>query len=155
MLFQAACLQLQIPHPALLASMDRVPPCEQQAPPPPPSESAAAPQSRRSEIEQNDEESDRQLSDDEEGEAEANQDEGPYLNQGGSLACVREGMDDDDDEITDSRGDDRRQDKLKALARLTNEFNRTVKELRAEQRGKAFEFSASYREENYFTEAGI
>ena len=72
--------------------------------------------------------------------ADAKQDERLHLNQDDISACAREGTDDDDDETTDSRGGDRRQDKLKALARLANEFNRTVKELRAEQRGKAFEF---------------
>jgi hypothetical protein len=107
-------------------------------------------ESRRSEIEQNDEESDGQSSEKEAGdgqssekeagEADAKQDERLHLNQDDISACAREGTDDDDDETTDSRGGDRRQDKLKALARLANEFNRTVKELRAEQRGKAFEF---------------
>ena len=107
-------------------------------------------ESRRSEIEQNDEESDGQSSEKEAGdgqssekeagETDAKQDERLHLNQDDISACAREGTDDDDDETTDSRGGDRRQDKLKALARLANEFNRTVKELRAEQRGKAFEF---------------
>jgi hypothetical protein len=92
-------------------------------------------ESRRSEIEQNVEESDGQFSD----EDDVNQDEGPALNQGGRLAGVRERIDDDDDEITDSRGGDQRQDILKALTRLANEMNQTVKELRAEQRGKSFE----------------
>ena len=97
-------------------------------------------ESRRSEIEQNDEESDGQSSEKEAREADAKQDERLHLNQDDISACAREGTDDDDDETTDSRGGDRRQDKLKALARLANEFNQTVKELRAEQRGKAFEF---------------
>ncbi len=65
-------------------------------------------ESLRTEIEQNDEESDGQFSDEDDGEANANQDEGPALNQGGSLADVREIMCEDDDETTDSRGDDRR-----------------------------------------------
>ena len=83
-------------------------------------------ESRRSEIGQNDEEPDGQSSEKEEGESDASQVERLPLNQGDTFACVREGMDDDNDEITDSRGGDRRQDKLKALARLANEFNRTV-----------------------------
>ena len=97
-------------------------------------------ESRRSEIEQNEEESDSQSAEEEEGGADEERDERLPLNQDVSSACVREGSDDDDDETTDSRGGDRRQDKLKALARLANDFNRAVKELRAEQRGKAFEF---------------
>ncbi len=56
------------------------------------------------------------------------------------MSGVRESTGEDNDETTDSRGDDRRQDKLKALARLANEFNKTVKELRAEQRGKVFQY---------------
>ena len=96
-------------------------------------------ESRRSEIEQNVEESDGQFSDEDDEEADVNQDEGPALNQGGRLAGVRERIDDDDDEITDSRGGDQKQDILKALTRLANEINQTVKELRAEQKGKSFE----------------
>ena len=97
-------------------------------------------ESRRSEIEHNEEESDSQTAEEDEGGAVEEPDERLPLNQDVSSAFVREGSDDDDDETTDSRGGDRRRDKLKALARLANEFNRTVKELRAEQRGKAFEF---------------
>ncbi len=75
-------------------------------------------ESLRSETEQNDEEQDGQLSDEDEGEADVNQEEGPASNKGGRLSGVRESTGEDDDETPDSRGDDRRQDELKALARL-------------------------------------
>ncbi len=63
------------------------------------------------------------------------------MNQDGRLACVRETVEGDGDETTDSNGDDGMKDAIKELERLASECNRTVRELRTESKGKAFDIS--------------
>jgi hypothetical protein len=72
-------------------------------------------------------------------EKKSDDEEGDDLNQGVSLACVRETVEGDDDETTDSKGDDGRKDAFEKSKQLASEFSLAVRELRAESRGKAFD----------------